>query len=113
MPKGQFSRVPWPGNSWIPFNFQPALRVLQQPHKHSHSLQQAIHTQLAFNSLFLCPKGFLQSIMWRHQSTTRPLERAASHIKVTHPPCLFRLPSWENVNRSTTLIHCMWVMSLT
>jgi len=47
MPKGQFSRVPWPGNSWMPFAFQPALRALQQPLKHSHSLQQAIHTQLA------------------------------------------------------------------
>jgi len=47
MPKGQLSRVPWPGNTWMPFTFQPALRVLQQPHKHSDSLQQAIHTQLA------------------------------------------------------------------
>jgi len=47
MPKEQLSRVPWPGNSWMPFTFQPALWVLQQPHKHSHSLQQAIHIQLA------------------------------------------------------------------
>ena len=66
MPKGQLSRVPSPGNSWMPFTFQPALQMLQQPHKHSHSLQQAIHT------------------------------------------CLFRLLPWENVKRSTTLIHCMW-----
>jgi len=47
MPKGQLSRVPWSGNSWMPFTFQPALRAPQQPHKHSHSLQQAIHSQLA------------------------------------------------------------------
>jgi len=47
MPKDQLSRVPWPGNSWMPFTFQPTLRALQQPHKHSHSLQPAIHTQLA------------------------------------------------------------------
>ena len=46
-----------------------------------------------------------------HQSIARPLERATSHIKVTRPPCLFQLPPWENVNRSTTLIHCMWVSS--
>ena len=46
--------------------------------------------------------------MWRHQSTARPLERSASHIKVTCPPCLFRLPPWENVNRPTTLIYHMW-----
>ena len=45
--------------------------------------------------------------MWPHQSTARPLERAASHIKVTRPPCLFHDP----VNRSTTLIHRMWVTS--
>jgi len=31
MPKGQLSRVPaWPGNSWMPFTFQPALRALPQ-----------------------------------------------------------------------------------
>jgi len=46
MQKGQLSRVPWPGNSWMPFTFQPALRTLQQPHKHSHSLQLATHTEL-------------------------------------------------------------------
>jgi len=32
-------------------------------------------------------------------STKMTLERAASHLKVTHPPCLFQLPPWENVNR--------------
>jgi len=47
MPKGQLSRLPWPENSWMPFTFQPALQALQQPHKHSHSLQLAIHTELA------------------------------------------------------------------
>jgi len=38
MPKGQLFRVPWPGNLWIPFTFQPALRfrALQQPHIHTH-----------------------------------------------------------------------------
>jgi len=30
MPKGQLSRVPWPGNLWMPFTFRPALQVLQQ-----------------------------------------------------------------------------------
>jgi len=39
MPKGQLPRVPWPDNSWMLFTFQPALWVLQQPHKHSPSLQ--------------------------------------------------------------------------
>ena len=47
MAKGQLSRVPWPGNSWMPFTFQPALRALQQPQKHSHSLQLATDTELA------------------------------------------------------------------
>ena len=47
IPKGQLSRVPWLGNAWMSFTFQPTLRVLQQPHKHSHSLQLATHTELA------------------------------------------------------------------
>ena len=33
------------------------------------------------------------------------LERTASPIKVTCPPCLFWLPPWEDVNRSTTQIY--------
>ena len=110
IPKGQLSRVPWPGNSWMPFTFQPALWVLQQPQKHSHSLQLATYSLSTSTSLHsigfiysFSPRGFLQSTTWPHQSTVRPLERAASHIKGTRPPCLFRLPPWENVNRSTTV----------
>jgi len=45
MPKGQLSRVPLPGNSWMPFTFQPALQVLQQPHKHSHGLELAVYIE--------------------------------------------------------------------
>jgi len=37
MLKGQLSRVPWPGNLWMPFTFRPAHQALQQSHKHSHS----------------------------------------------------------------------------
>ena len=47
MPKGHLFRVPWPGNSWMPFTFQSAHRALQQSHKRSHSLQLATHTELA------------------------------------------------------------------
>jgi len=47
MPKDQLSRVPWPGNSWMSFTLQPAFLALQQPHKHSHSLQLATDTELA------------------------------------------------------------------
>jgi len=79
----------------MPFTFQPALRALQQPHKHSHSLQLATHTQLhiitfninSFWFSLLSPRRFLQSTTWSHPSTTRPLKRAASHIKVMRPPC--------------------------
>jgi len=28
MPKGQLFRVPWQGNSWMPFTFQTTLRAL-------------------------------------------------------------------------------------
>jgi len=41
-----------------------------------------------------------------HQSTEMALERTASHINMTHLPCLFQLLPWENVNRSTTV--CEW-----
>ena len=116
MLKSQISREPWPVNSWMPFIFQPAFWALQQPHKHSHSLQLTNHTelahyyiQLALSTLhfFLSPRGFLQSTPRPHHSTARPLERATRHIKVTHPPCLFWLRSWENINRSTTLIYLL------
>jgi len=93
----------------------PALQVLQLPHKISHSLQLATDTELAHHCIQyqFFPFGFLQSTTCTlpHRSTTRPHERAASHIKVTRPPCLFRLLPWENVNRSTTLIYPMWMMS--
>ena len=118
MPKGQLSRVPWPVNSWMLFTFQPALQVLQQPHKHLHSLQLANHTQLAYRyiqyALWTLSVFFLfvfQSTMWPYQSTEMALERAASHIKVTRSPGLFRLPPWEIVSRSTTLIYGTWVRS--
>ena len=47
MPKGQLSRVPWPGSCRRLFTFQAVLRPLQQTHKHSCSLHLAIHTQIA------------------------------------------------------------------
>jgi len=119
MPKGQLSTVSWPGNSWMPFTFQPALWALQQPHKHSHSLQLATDTELAhhyiqyvyqlFPLFILSQIGFLQSTLWPHEMA---LERAASHIKMTHPRCLFQLPPWENVNRSTTLIYHNYVSDI-
>ena len=38
---------------------------------------------------------------------TMPKWRAASHISDT-TPCLFRLPPWKNVDRSTTVIDSTW-----
>ena len=119
MLKGQLSRVPWPGNSLMPFTFSLASAAPQTfthtPSSYSHSTSTSLHSLGFINSFcffFLSPRVFLQSTMQPHQSAAKPLERAASHIKVTCPPCLFWLPPWENVNQSTTLIHCMWVMYL-
>jgi len=64
-----------------------------------------------FPFFFRCWKISSKYPMQPHQSTEMAPERATSHIRVTHPPCLFWLPPWENVNRSTTLIYSMWVMS--
>ena len=96
MPKGQLRRVPWPGNS----TFQPALWALQQLHKHYYSKLFTLNKHITtFNKLyqpffcwffFLSQRGFLQSTTRPHQSTARPPERAASHIKVACLLCLFR-----------------------
>jgi len=47
MLKAQLSRVPWPGNSWMTFTFQPALQVPQQPHKCSRSLSSSQQAQVS------------------------------------------------------------------
>ena len=75
------------------------------PASYSHSSSTLLHS-IGF-IISLCPRRFLQSTMWPHQSTARPLERAASHIKGKRPPCLFWFPPYVNVNRSTTVIHRM------
>jgi len=77
---------------------------------YSHSTSTVLHS-ICFMissrfSFFLSP-----STARSYQSTEMTFERAASNIKVTCPPCLFWLPSWEYVNQSTALINCMWVMS--
>jgi len=78
MLKGQLSRVPWAGNSWMPFTFQPALWALQQPHKHSHTpasyshwTSTSLHSMCSINSF--CPRGLLQSTARPHQSTEMAL----------------------------------------
>jgi len=88
MLKIQLSRVPLARKL-----FQPALWALQQPHKNLHSLQLAIDTELVqhycCNMLYelLVQEDFFKV----HQSTKMALERATSHIKVTHRPGLFQL----------------------
>ena len=85
MPKGQLSLA---RELLDVFTFQPALRVLQHPHKHSHSLQLAIHTQLAHHYIqsalgmigLFFPRGFIQSTVQPHHSTEMALERATNHI---------------------------------
>jgi len=82
---------------------------------YSHSTSTILHSKCfmisSHFSFFLSPRGFLQSTAQSYQSTEiMTFERAASNIKVTCPPCLFWLPSWEYVTQSTTLINCMWVM---
>ena len=100
----------------MPFTFQPALNLgallapqtfLLTAASYSHSTSSAVQLfPFSFFFLLLCVRGFLPSIAWPRQNM-EALERVASHVKVTFPPCLFRLPPWENVNRSTTLIYSM------
>jgi len=53
MPKGQHSRVPRLGNSWMLFTFQAGLQVLQQLHKDPYSLQLAIHAEIGLHYIIL------------------------------------------------------------
>ena len=81
-----------------------------------HSTSTSLHSicyMSSFHFFFLSQRGFLQSTLWSHQSTEMALVGATSHIKVIRPPCLFQLPPWENIIRSTTLIkiNSMWVTS--
>jgi len=62
-------------------NSRLAFRHFQQPHKYSYFKSKRISSSTA----------------WPYQSTETTLARAASHSKVTYPPCLFWLPPWENV----------------
>jgi len=103
MLKGHLSRVPWPGNFWMPFTFQPALWAFQQPHRRLRSLQLATHTQLAHHYIqyalstlsgfyFLKSKRISSKYCAATSKHRMTLGRDARPIKVTHPPCLFRLP---------------------
>ena len=71
MPKGQFSKVPWPGNSWMPFTFQPALcssaseapqTFTLTPASYSHWTSTSLHSICFFKARELfhflgCPSG--------------------------------------------------------
>ena len=81
----------------------PALLTCRlQPKTHSHSDSPSLHSISQNSSLLKKKKSVqtnLQGTARPHQSTDLKLERAASRIKERSPPCLFRLPPWENVNR--------------
>jgi len=89
--------------SWpLSISAAPETFLLTQT-SYSHSTSTSLFFMSSFSFLFVSARGFLQSIVQPHQSTEMTLERTSSHIKVTCPPCLFRLPPWENENRSIIL----------
>ena len=121
--KGQLCRVPWPWSTWMPFSCQPALRVLQQPHRYSHSsklltLNKHITTFSMLYQLFLLiyyfffnPRGFLQSTPGHIQAPPGHLKgpQATSkwHAPLVDSGCCHR----EKVNRSMNLINSMRLTS--
>jgi len=123
MPKGQFSRVPRPGNSWIRSLSSLLFGHFSSPTNiNSHSLQLATQTELAHHYiqyalstlsavLFFKSKKILQSTAWPHPSTARPLERATGHMKVTHSLIDSCCRHGKNVNRSMNLVSNMSVTS--
>ena len=48
-------------------HFQPAIQSLQQPHKHPHSLQLALHIELTHHYIQYVLRRFLQSTVWPHE----------------------------------------------
>jgi len=77
MQKGQLSRVSWPGNSWMPFTFQPALQVLQQPHKQSHSLEVEEGFFKVLHGHIKAPPGHLKG----------PLATSKGHALLVYSGC--------------------------
>ena len=94
--KSAFYSIPVPDNCVMTPIFQDDSLPFQYTHKHSSPLRQALHAQIAnhhiqratnsfFSFCFLSVGGFLQSSAQPHESAARPLQRAAGHIKGTHP----------------------------
>jgi len=95
MPKGQLSRVPWPGNSWMPFTFLPArsLGTSAAPKTftltpaslatHTELTHHYTYTQYALSTLFifffLVLKDFFKV---PHQSTKMALNSGCRHRKM-------------------------------
>ena len=61
-----------------------------------------MHTQLTHHYFQYASYGVSVQDSRYNTAKSKALEGAASHIKVTCPPCFFRLPPLGNVNRSTT-----------
>ena len=120
MPKGQLSRVPWPGNSGMLFTFQPALRVLQQLHKNIHtpapaSLSHSTKTSLrsicfmnTFRLLFFKSKKVFFKVLCGHIKALKwHLNGPLAIPKYTCLPSIILVASVGKVNRSTTPIYGM------
>ena len=110
MPKGLLSKVPWPRELLDDIQFSSPTNTPHGNQLVSFNYQSTTLTMLyeLFLWLFFFLFFFLKSkriSAWPHQSTIVILVRTASHIKVTRPPCLFQLLTWENVNRSVTLVR--------
>ena len=92
--------------------FQDGSLPFQYIHKHSSSLRQALHTQIANPHIQRARKSSFFFKCWRissnstqpHESATRPLQRATGHIKGTHPPLLIPVP-WEGANKPMNYGH--------
>ena len=121
MLRGQLSRVPWPGNSWMPFTFQPALQQFSSPTRftltpanYSHWTNTSLHSICFINSfgLFFFTSKRISPKYWTATFKCRQAnwKGCRSHQSDT-PPCWFWLPLWEKVNRSRNLINSMRVTS--
>jgi len=80
------------------------------PASYSHSSSTSLHSIGFINSFRFFQEDFFEVLRGHIKAPPGHLKGLLATSK-GRPPCLFWLPPWENVNRSTTLIHHMWVMS--
>ena len=109
MPKGQISRVPWPGNSWMPFAFHAVLQVQElgflestmQPYQRHLKGLLATYPSCLFQATTM-GKWKQISSMFMHVSTWN-LPPVTNSISASSAFSIFPLLHWSPSHFSASL----------